>query len=320
MAKKAQGFISAQAWRIRLSYTFFFVSIYIALLSGICFDKLIAQINQSIENQIYDNTDFHFSLKIPTGWSFEEAGKEISNIKLNIFNRKDPSQLITTYAFKFESEIDLEKFATLDTAIFTDLGNLVENKSHYGFLIFFLNNICKTYQKDKIQTKLFFRSEANYGYVVMWRSLNNDPSKFLEVSESLEFKIPFWDKAYIWMASKFEGIGFWVMGIIVVSVFCLIAGGLGLLGSLVRKNIEIMKHVNNKILSEKDAKKIVALKKIHLQYKLKNIIVFSLLGIFYCLTFSFTTTTIFLYSLTALTPVLMGCFGYFFTPEVEIWD
>lgn len=272
------------------------------------------------KDEVYESSKFHFTLKIPSEWNYEESGNDSSNIKLTIQNKIDSTQIIFVYAYKTKGEIDLEKLADSDTMLFGNLGNLKENKTHFKLLIFFLSNITKTYETEKMQTKLLFKSQANFGYVVIWRGLNKDSTKFIEVSESLETKVPFGESTSIWIVSTFKDIGGWILGIIGLIIFLLIAYGLGQIGLLVRKNIRIVKHINSLIANRANKNEIETLAKVRMKCKLKNILVFSLLVIFYYFIFSFTTATLFLLSLLILVPVIMGYFGYFFTPSEDADD
>ena len=210
--------------------------------------------------------------------------------------------------------------AEQDKLLFGNLGKLVDSKSHYKLLIFLLNSIEKNYQDEKVKTKLLFKSEANFGYVIMWRSLNNDASIYNDISNNLEIQVPFSDRAYVWIVGVFKGIGGWIIGIIGLIIFLGIAYFLGLIGVEVRKHNMIIIQIKELMSQKINKSDIEALSKVRSKSIFRIAIIIFLIVLFYFLIFKATSLSVFLYSLLILVPVVMGYFGIFFTPSEDIDD
>lgn len=128
-----------------------------------------------------------------------------------------------------------------------------------------------------------FKSEANLGYVIMFRSLNDDASMYNELINNLVIEVPFSERAYVWIVGAFKGIGGWIIGIIGLIIFLAVAYLLGLVGVRTRKK--------------------------------KMLII--LIVLIYLIIFKTTSLSTFLYSLPVLVPIVMGYFGIFFTASED---
>lgn len=270
--------------------------------------------------EIYKDTSFHFSFPIPEQYVTKVFGNDSTYLRISLYNEDDSSQIIDIYVYKTDGKVDLEKFSEKDKYLFGDLGELVDKKSRYSILIFLLNSIEKSYQHKNINTKLLFKCKANFGYVIMWRSLNVDESIYKDITENFIINVPFSVDASVWFASVFKGIGIWIIGIIGLAVFLGTAYLLGLIGVELKKNIIIIQKIKKTLSQQVKKSNFDVLYNARSKSKLRISIITIIIISSFLIVYKTTSLEVFLLSLLILVPIVMGYFGVFFTLSDDIGD
>lgn len=274
--------------------------------------------------QYYECPTFHFSFHTPDKWVAKEVVRDSTKVNVLINNDDDLNQVINIFAYKTRKKIELKKLASLDTTLYSNLGNLVSVKNNKE-LLFFLNSIEKKYQNENIITYLRFKSKANYGYVIMWRSLSSDALLYTEICNSFKVQVPFINQLSLWIRGIFSGIGGWILGIIGLILLVVVAYGIGLIGREIRKQIMIVLAANKMLIKfeynkEINKKKIEVLLRLRLKSVLKIVMVVLFIIVFYLLIYLFATTNTFLVFLLLLVPLVMDYYGVFLTLSDDIED
>lgn len=246
----------------------FFLMIFVSI-------EIFAQSNNS---QSYKDDKYHFTIQKPYDWQTIKTPDNNTSLRL-AFQSPDSRQIMNIYAFKIEKKIDLEKFAKSDTLLFSNLGKCVDVVYNWKFKFFYLTSIEKTYQINNVKTKLLFKSQSNFGYVIMWKGYDNDFSQFTKICESFKTQVPLIKKLLNWSSG-------WFVGLIGLIVFLGVAFLLGLTGVYIRKKIKTT---------------------------FKIIMTVLVISIIYLCVYIFVSRVVFFYFLFALVPMILGYFGIFFT-------
>ena len=302
---------------------------YSKILLWICllFFEMFATINaysqdsKSKNIQLYTDESFHFSVQIPDGWQTTKNLDDTSFLRI-LCRSNDSRQALYIYAFKTGDEIDLEKFAEMDTSLFRDLGNRIDSKRIWKFLFFYLTGVERSYQNEKITTKIQFKSEVNFAYLIMWKGYDADFSQFTRFCESFETHVPFFSKLSMWILGSLKGIGGWIIGIIGLILFLGIAYLIGQVGVYIRTQIEIKKQLGKvKKQAIKDGQMVnEKWHKVNKKTSLMILLSPAIIVTIYFIIFSLSSTTVFLVSLAGLVPAILGFFGIFFSPSDDIED
>ena len=183
-----------------------FIAIILFFSLRFVFGSEPANINSK---RIFKDDEFYFSVQIPNIWETNIETDPNSNLRLSS-RSPDVQQAIYIYAIKVKSKVDLGKLAELDKNMFQNLGSLIHTNKVRKYLIL-LKRIEKTYKADNLQTKLAFQADGNVGYILMFRSLDENYSIFNEIVSKFHTYVPF--------SEKIKGIGGWVKHTIILILF-----------------------------------------------------------------------------------------------------
>lgn len=190
---------------------YFFSKVLLLLLSSSLIYSNLCYSDQKSQKFIDDF--FYFSVQLPHAWNTEQIKNDSSFLRLKSLS-PEGKYLFAVYSFRIkEGDVSLEKLAEYDRAFFANLGKFIANKpdKHSSFWvktkyrlskikkwivdgvknIFGKKKIEKIYNNENIWTKLIFRTDACYGYILMCKCFSNDFSNFIKIEKTFDTNVSF---------------------------------------------------------------------------------------------------------------------------------
>jgi hypothetical protein len=273
------------------------------------------------EYMTYKDDLCYFKIKVPNTWQISKSDSDTSFMRV-CFKSPDDKQDLCVFVIKARKKIDLSSFASNSDNFFNGLGeNIPESKKIINYILHQFK-IEKTYQNGNLVTKLLFKKDYHFGYIISYQCTDNNFHNYEIISKSFVSDVPFSKKASTWAKGLLGDFGEWIIGIImgIVGIFVLIE--IGLFGQLVRKGVKTKKALN-KIRNESAQKGLEVNDKWHLYFKKSSRwILLPILGLVfvYIIVFLAFSLKIFLISLFGLIPFILGYYGILFVPSDEIED
>lgn len=269
--------------------------------------------NNGSKTKMFKNEKFYFSIQLPNDWNTSEIPDLKSDLKLTSLS-PNGHQTISLFVIESTNNIDLVKLADADSKIFKNLGPTIEKKTKRKYLII-IKGIEKSYLSQGQTTKLFFQVKNNFGYILMWKSIDKDNSTYLKVAHTFDINMPFSKTVLGWIGD----IGGWIVGIIALFLIIGILFLIGITGQFLGRGINLKKEL---IKSKKESlrKGLVVNEKWHSLNRKSNFwITLPILGwsSLYVYLFNIFPAITFLILLLGLVPVIMGYFGILFGPSTD---
>jgi hypothetical protein len=271
------------------------------------------------EFKTHIDKEYFFKIDIPTNWNNLFAEKDYSFLRLSSVNPSN-EQAFFLYAIKADTKIDLKLLAGRSDELFSGLGQYFpENKKIINY-ISKPQKYIRTYKNDKYTTKLYIKSDYNFGYILMYKSSNNNFQYFDEITKSFTSDISYWYKLKTWF--KGGGIFKWIIGIIISLLVIGLLYLIGKSGQTLSKGIEMKKELK-KIKKTAIQNGNTINEKWKLYNKKSNQSIFIPLIcviLFYSLMFFFSSIKIFAVSLIGFVVFMLGFFNVFFVPSSNAND
>ncbi|GAK57756.1 hypothetical protein U27_04723 [Candidatus Vecturithrix granuli] len=282
-----------------------------------------------------EDEEYHFSLRIPKNWEFEQAKESNSLWRLSA-TPPDKKLQVAIYSIRVGDDIDLQKLEEQDHKLFEHLGEVYE-KNQFTKALFkkwkigligeiFLDVIEVEKRYKPGRTGLYglarFTTSGTYGYIMLAYSATNEFSQAIPIFDSFQENVSmlanFKNK---WAAIREKGIFSsvfgWIGGIIAVLVIIGILYLIGTSGKMVREGIEIKKVLKKARIEVKQKGGTLTPKYHEFKKKANKKIIIPILiwAIVYGIIFFFVPVKVFLVLLGALIVPILGFFGIFFVPS-----
>ncbi|MBN2285866.1 MAG: hypothetical protein JXI43_05420 [Tissierellales bacterium] len=195
--------------------------LFLLIISSV--NVLMAEKSDSDKYTIINDKEYFFKVPLPSNWKIKRS-KDFSSALRVSAESPDGKHIVAIYAFKENSDIDLEKLAGADQRMFSNLGD-VTNSSKLKKHIFWTQAISKIYSKNRkgFETTGYFTTDGTYGYVILAYSSSGDFTVGKKVAESFKCNVPFFTN----LQNRLKG------GVAVILVFA-VPIGLGFLGYTTR--------------------------------------------------------------------------------------
>lgn len=136
----------------------------------------------------FTDTRFYFTLQLPEDWFVEAAPESSTSLRLAA-RRPDGREIVLVYVFHAGGEVDLDKLSDLDEKLFSNLGERVSSKKTRKYFIL-SRSIERVYRSDRLTTRLSFRTDRTFGYVLAWRGEEENSQRVNEIIGSFHSSVP----------------------------------------------------------------------------------------------------------------------------------